>query len=156
MEIAYVAGLFDGEGMVRIAKERRTNSTSYQVHIMIGMTHEPIIRMLHLQFGGSFYVNDHSKRNPNARPQYCWQACSQNACTFLRLIHPFLVVKKDEAKLALDLQESIDTHKFKLGNRYHKHADHEEIFAYRELLYQTSMQLKRPHMQSPDQAIRTP
>ena len=148
MEIAYAAGLFDGEGMVRIARFAKPNSAHirYQVIVMIGMTHEGIIRQLPENFTGSVHCNDHSKRNKKHRPQWCWYVSSQKAATFLRKIRPFLVVKAEEADIALALQQNIDEHKFRLGNRYNLHERHAEILAWREDQYRLLMKLKRPHL----------
>lgn len=135
MEIAYVAGLFDGEGYVRAQKITRPLPSEYiawQVYIGIGMTHAQVIEKLQRQFGGSLTINDHSKRNINHRPQFFWKTSSQKACAMLRQILPFLIVKREEVELALELQASIDAHKFKLGNQFWKHKDHTAIFAYRE------------------------
>lgn len=149
MELAYAAGLFDGEGYVRIARYAKPNSTHvrWQVIAGLGMTYKPIIVSLHKQFNGSLYVNDHSKRNPNHRPQFMWETKSQDACIFLRQVLPFLVVKLDEAILCLDLQANIETYKFKLGNRFWKHTDHASIVAYRQSLADRVSELKHRRWQ---------
>ena len=144
MEIAYVAGLFDGEGVARIDRWVKPNSAHirYQVRVAIGMTHKPVIQLLSKQFGGKTYVNDHSKRNPNHRAQFCWGAASLEACKFLNAVLPFLIVKRDEAILCLELQADIEAYKFKLGNRYWRHADHADIIARRHSLYDRVSALK--------------
>lgn len=148
MDIAYAAGLFDGEGMVRIARYKIPNSinTRYQVITMIGMTHEPVIRALCKAFGGSVHCNDHSKRNAKHRPQWCWYLSSRMALAFLQSIRPHLIVKAGEADIAIALQSNIDEFKFKLGNRFNLHERRDEIFAWREARYRELMVLKRPHL----------
>lgn len=148
MDIAYAAGLFDGEGMVRIARYKIPNSinTRYQVITMIGMTHEPVIRALCETFGGSVHCNDHSKRNAKHRPQWCWYLSSRKASEFLAAIRPFLIVKAAEVDIATALQFNIDEYKFRLGNRFTLHERRDEIFAWRESAYHRLMELKRPHL----------
>ncbi len=147
LSIEYVAGLFDGEGMVRAQKAKRSEiHTTYQVITMVGMTHRPIIEMLCSQFGGRITINDHSKRKATRRPQHCWNLSSQQACSFLRTIRPFCVVKAEEIDLALKLQASIDEHRYKLGNQYWMHPMRNQIFAEREQLFQELKRLKRPHI----------
>ena len=144
MELAYAAGLFDGEGYARISRWEKPKSAhvAWQVRIGIGMTYKPIIEELHKQFNGSFYVNDHSKRNSNHRPQYFWTARSKEACAFLSAVLPFLVVKREEVILCLELQANIETYKFKLGNRFWKHPDHAQIIAHRQRLADQVSELK--------------
>lgn len=118
MNIAYVAGLFDGEGYIRIATRRKNaNHLRMQLYAGIGMTYRPVIEELQRSFGGSRSCNDHSKRNPKHRPQHVWNVCSVQAAQFLRKIYPFLSVKREEVKLALEFQDSIDQWRGKLGNR---------------------------------------
>ena len=69
--------------------------------------------------------------SPTHRPLYTWNVSSQLMCTFLRKVMPYLIVKKDEAELALELQDSIDRYKFKLGNRYWLHPERDAILARR-------------------------
>lgn len=149
MEIAYAAGLFDGEGYVRIARWAKPRSTHvrWQVIAGLGMTYLPIMKAWHKQFGGTLYINDHSKRNPNHRAQYMWKTSSQEACTFLRQVLPFLVVKREESVLCLELQANIEAHKFKLGNRFWKHADHAGILALRQSLADQVRDLKHRRWQ---------
>src|SRR3990167_3665249 len=149
MELAYAAGLFDGEGYVRIARYAKPNSTHvrWQVVAGIGMPYKPIIVAWGKQFKGSLYVNDHSKRNANHRPQFMWDSKSKDACAFLRQVLPFLVVKREEAILCLDLQANIETYKFKLGNRFWKHPNHAGIVAYRQSLADQVKALKHRRWQ---------
>lgn len=129
----YAAGLFDGEGYVRVAKWAKPGSINirYQVFAGIGMTYLPVIRKLQETYGGSVSANRHSRKNPIHRDQYVWNTSSQIGSAFLRCVLPYLIVKREETELALLLQSSIDEWKFKLGNRYWLHEQREEVFAYR-------------------------
>lgn len=140
----YAAGLFDGEGYVRIAKWAKPNSVHvrYQVFAGIGMAHLPVIQALRETYGGSLNVNRHSARNPIHRDQFVWNAASQKACAFLRDVLPHLIVKRDEAELALEVQASIDQWKHKLGCHHALHAQRDEVFAYRDALAVKIAELK--------------
>lgn len=138
MDIRYAAGLFDGEGMVRIGRWAKPDSTHvrYQIRVTIGMSHRPVIESLHKQFGGSLHNNRHDLRNPKNRIQFNWIASSQAAVKFLRKVLPHLVVKREEAEIAIALQEHIDANRPTLKTR-------EALFAYRENLYQRITALKK-------------
>jgi hypothetical protein len=132
MDIRYAAGLFDGEGYVRIATWRKPNSvhTRYQVYGGINMCHRPVIEALQQKFGGNM-PNPGARQKPHHRPLYTWNFSSQVAARFLRRVLPYLIVKREEAELALELQANIDEYRFKLGNQYWLHSDREAIFARR-------------------------
>jgi hypothetical protein len=145
MEIAYAAGLFDGEGYVRVAKWEKPNSrhVRYQVIGGIGMTYLPVIQALRDQFGGSVNQNRHDLRNPNARIQFTWHIASQTAATFFRLIQPHLIVKREEVDLALQLQDDIDKYRHKLGHHHKEHPDRDAIFANRAAIAGQIFALKK-------------
>jgi hypothetical protein len=140
MDIRYVAGLFDGEGMVSIIKWVKPESTHtrYQVRISIGMTHWPVIEALKARFygRGSLHQNRHDLRNPAHRIQFTWIAVSQDAAMCLREMLPYLIVKRDEAELALELQEHIDANRPTLATR-------DDIIAHRDDLFQRITALKK-------------
>ena len=83
----YAAGLFDGEGCVRIAKWKKPNSTHERYSIFIGMNmvHRPIIEAFKETYGGSLHQPKHP-RHPKWRPVFLWALGSQEAATFLRRI----------------------------------------------------------------------
>lgn len=133
MNDAYAAGLFDGEGYVRVSKWQKKDSPHirYQVIAGIGMTYRPIIEKLHRAYGGSINQNRHDLRSPNHRVQYTWHIASQIASEFFEKVAPYLIVKKEEVLLAQKLQANINKYRFKLGCHYAFHPERDEIFAYR-------------------------
>ena len=145
MDIRYAAGLFDGEGYVRVARWEKPNSrhVRYQVVGGIGMTYLPVIEALRDQFGGSVNQNRHDLRNPKARIQFTWHIASQTAASFFRRVVPHLMVKRDEVQLALELQDSIDKYRHKLGHHYSEHPERDKIFAYRANLASRIFALKK-------------
>lgn len=140
----YAAGLFDGEGYVRVAKWAKPNSihVRYQLFVGIGMSHLPVIQAVQHTYGGGLSVNRHSARNPVHRDQFVWTVASQKAAAFLRGVLPHLLVKRDETELALRLQASIDEWKHKLGHHHALHERRDEVFAERETLARRIAELK--------------
>lgn len=141
----YMAGLFDGEGCVMVRVWRKPNSPHirYQPAISLGMTYRPVIEQIHRQYGGSIHLNDHSKRNKKHRAQFNWVASSQVAARVLRAMLPYLIVKKDEAELVLQLQGSLDTWRNKLWNFNGVHQRRDEIMAERQNIADRVAALKR-------------
>jgi hypothetical protein len=115
LEDSYAAGLFDGEGFVRVAIWNKPNSPHVRYQVIAGLanTYRPVMEQIADQYGGSVYDVRHDLRNPKNRVVFNWQVGSQKAASFFRLVLPFLIIKKEQVELALKLQESIDSHKFR-------------------------------------------
>lgn len=144
MDIRYAAGLFDGEGYIRVSIWKKPNSihTRYQIFGGINMCHRPVIEALHEKFGGN--MPDPGRRiSSRHRPLWTWNISSQIAADFLRKVLPYLIVKREEAELALELQANIDEFRYKLGNQHWLHSDREAIFARRAEIAEQMKALKR-------------
>ena len=137
MDDRYAAGLFDGEGYVRISRWNKPNSRHirYQAVAGIGMTYRPIIEALQAEYGGSLNENRHDLRSAKNRIQFTWLVASRKAYAFLLRVRPYLVVKKDEAEVVLAFQEHIDMHPYKSAGPKLLREDHAEIMAEREALF---------------------
>jgi len=120
-QLAYFAGLFDGEGCVRINKSDRTkyrpNSTPlYNLHLSIANQNLEVLELLKEMFGGSIHFNKHSAC-------YSWVITTQKAASFLRAINPYVIVKRSQVRLALEWVSIIDARSSK--KRWLKKSDAE-------------------------------
>jgi hypothetical protein len=101
-ERAWLAGIVDGEGCITA-----TNTTSIlgaQPRFAVGMSHELTIRRLHRLFGvGSVIVCKPRKVSPKIH--YRWQSSAQEAAGAIRLVLKYLVTKRREALLLLQLAD---------------------------------------------------
>lgn len=89
-EIAYIAGLFDGEGCVTRANGRPI--------VQIGMTSEPVIAWL-AEIGGTVRIE---QPPGNRKPLHRWRILAANEVEeFLRAIYPYLRVKQQDAEDAI-------------------------------------------------------
>ena len=115
MELSYVAGLFDGEGCIRVDEihipvgpNRPKPYNRQQLKVMLGMNHFPTIRALYDQFGGMITrdtsANNKSKKNAI---RYSWVSWSGKAAHFLEQILPFMIAKREQAKIAVLFQQHI-------------------------------------------------
>ncbi|HEY1197289.1 MAG TPA: hypothetical protein VGG32_00995 [Thermoplasmata archaeon] len=95
-EIAYLAGLFDGEGclMIRVGRGRY-----YDVIGDITSVDEAPIRWLE-QVTGVGHVQHNIPRNGN-RPWYNWRVSTRQLEPLLRAMLPYLIIKRERAELAL-------------------------------------------------------
>lgn len=107
---SYLAGLFDGEGCIHIAKvDYHGKGTShsefgYRVDIHITMTYEPVVKWLVANFGGVYYANHwNPEHNKNWKPAYRWVPKGKaNKLALITGILPYLIVKREIAKVALE------------------------------------------------------
>lgn len=115
MEIAYVAGLFDGEGCIRVDEfsieagpKRPKPYRRQQLKVFLSMCHFPTIRALYDQFGGAISRDDSANRkNRNHAISYTWGQSSGGAASFLVQVEPFLIAKKEQAQAGILFQQHI-------------------------------------------------
>ena len=111
----YLAGLFDGEGCIHIAKvlHNVTKRPSYGVRAIICLTQQEPIRIIAEQFGVSYCRLSRNKANPKWRDAYQVQITGEAARKFLLSVMPFLLIKREEAVLAVMLQDHINKYRAK-------------------------------------------
>ena len=95
----YFAGLFDGEGTLRISY----NGRQYQLLASLGMTDRRPIEALKERFGG--WIEERSNAGTAWRPVYIWRASSKGAAALLDAVEDALIVKREQARLARSFQE---------------------------------------------------
>ena len=97
VELAYLAGFFDGEGTVFVTKGGTKGNFVLQTSAC-NISPLPLIS-LQEAFGGSIMSMNRGKAN--WRPYYQWQTNSVKAEVALTALLPYLRVKAEQAKLAL-------------------------------------------------------
>jgi hypothetical protein len=98
-EAAYIAGFFDGEGTVSIYKR----GSSYATKIAITNTHLPVIQYIATVVGGGSYKLKKA-RSSRHKQGYTWIVNADFARTLLEQLLPYLIVKQEQAKLAIEFQ----------------------------------------------------
>ena len=144
--IAYLAGIVDGEGYVGIKKtNNRSDCRNPQYHerIQVRMVDECVIKLFKDTFGGNYYKEtNHSKYSK--KPLYCYQASDKLAASIIKILIPFLVLKKRQAGLILNLRESKNDPSARLRGSPAKRLMRPEIVQFRELLYQRIKAIHHP------------
>jgi hypothetical protein len=99
-DLAYAAGIIDGEGCIYASKPSKHNS--YRLNVAVSMTSERVVRLMAELFGGPVYDGNKIKRELVGRKQiWTWRVTNESAVAVLRLIGPYLVEKGDQAWLGL-------------------------------------------------------
>jgi len=99
-ELAYLAGLFDGEGSVGIYEfKKQSKFSNWQFKVEIANTDWRIMQWLESNVGGK--VHKKSTGKANWRQGYSWHVQGENAKTFCELIRPYTIIKSDQIDACL-------------------------------------------------------
>lgn len=100
---AYAAGLIDGEGCIRIQKQK--NKLAYIPVVQVSMSDKArgILVGMQKEFGGNLYSQDFHQEKWSK--QTTWRVNGAEAVAFLRKVLPNLMLKPRQAELALSLDK---------------------------------------------------
>ena len=111
-QLAYMAGLFDGEWSVdfkkRLQKKKnRPRAYWYQcITCEMSMTDEPVIRWFHKNLKFGFVQILIKSKQPGGKPhhknQWRWRCTHRNALKFAKLIIPYVRVKREKLQKIID------------------------------------------------------
>ena len=107
-DIAYLAGLFDGEGCVYMSYRKKGKSPKKYLTITMemAMTEESIIRWVHEILGvGTIKVLDKANLaggKPHWKKQWRWRCTHRDAYYVARLLWPFAHVKLEKIQKIID------------------------------------------------------
>lgn len=91
MNVAYVAGLVDGEGCIGFTKSR----SNLIPRVMITNTNKDLMDLLKENFGG--HILSVKKVNDTWKRAYHWCICNKKAIDFLEKIEKHLILKINQA-----------------------------------------------------------
>ena len=101
--IAYAAGLLDGEGYIGVrpyTSGRSYNGGNFTPAVTIANTNFEVMEWLVKNFGG--HVNGWSNKKTGQRRVYHWVIGSlADITTFLTLVKPFVIIKREQLELML-------------------------------------------------------
>ncbi|MBA7584102.1 hypothetical protein ES708_26055 [subsurface metagenome] len=141
-DIAYLAGLVDGEGSIVVHRTRpqknrqRGNGKFYSdktprfvVDIAVSMTDKNTIYWIKSLFGGCVYKRA-DNRQERYRDLYCWQIRANKAIAVMKLLLPYLRTKKYQAILCTTFQEKLILKRNKIWGKQitEKQLDKRESF----------------------------
>lgn len=102
---AYLAGLIDGEGTVKItSKLRHYGYRYYQPRICVTNTKMALLDYCKDNFGGFIYIS--AKGTSKRNVAYRWSLSGDRAVTVLKALLPYLVIKKNQADIVIKFRES--------------------------------------------------
>jgi hypothetical protein len=104
-DVAYLAGLIDGEGHITVARafDRKSVNVSHSIRVVVTNTNKPIIDWLSEMSHTAPVVKKGAKAN--WKDAWNWQVTGRNAETLLRAVLPWLRIKRQQAELCLELRD---------------------------------------------------
>jgi len=104
-DLAYTAGIVDGEGCIRIYKSSRKGHKYLDYVLRVDVTNTEIwlCQWLRFAFGGT--VHKHGSL-PHCKLCWSWVIQAKAAGEFLQLILPYLNIKRPQAELGIKFQNS--------------------------------------------------
>jgi hypothetical protein len=104
---AWGAGVIDGEGCINCSWSKGRDRTARKVHGAVTVRQAekgmPLLRTLLLFFGGGIALSKRGIENESS--EYVWALYGSNAIPFLRRIGPYLVLKDEQSRLVIELEE---------------------------------------------------
>lgn len=101
LQLAYLAGILDGEGYFGIRKHKGDGKVNprYQEEVKVSMVEVAPIRMLRDLFGGNV-----SKQKGTNRPLHRYEASDKVAGVLCATLLPYLIVKRRNARIILSMR----------------------------------------------------
>ena len=123
-DLAYYAGLFDGEGCVTLHPTQISSSKQRQTYFLsvhLTSVNKEVILELQTSFGG-YSITYEGGGNRNTA--YRWVVVRNTAFLFLNSVLPYLRLKKHRVELALIFH----THKKRGGHKTQEYIDFEKDY----------------------------
>lgn len=108
-DLAWAAGIIDGEGCIGIVKDDRKAlnqkngwnlSPMYKLRISVGMSHKETVEKLHALFRDGRVNGQKCYKHPGHKQVYYWVVNADQAWRVIRAVKPYLITKKEQAKVA--------------------------------------------------------
>lgn len=96
IELAWIAGFFDGEGHTNVRINKLNGRLFKTVHVSVGQQCEEVIKYLKECYGGNIYMYAKERKASLNKDFYQWSIVGTRAVKFLHDIYPYLRVKKEQ------------------------------------------------------------
>ena len=102
-ELAYAAGLFDGEGSISLVRQK--NNRWHSPQVAVASNDYEVLSWFQKRFGGSIVTKQ--PRMSTHSVSYDWRLTDRRALAFLKLIRPYLVIERKIRRIDLLLNDYV-------------------------------------------------
>ena len=109
-DLAYAAGIIDGEGTIVIEKSHDRKSSQhirYRMHTTVLIREKALCDWFQLRFGGKVYLHKNADPIKGHSQTWLWRVGSFEAVKFLEQVKPYLKLKQLQADNAMNFQLNI-------------------------------------------------
>jgi len=107
-QMAYLAGIIDGEGSIYIgnfSSNPKTGSKYYQTNIEVTNSDKSLMDWISEVFGGRITTYAASQMPKNARRTYYrWIATGERVTHLVEILLPYLIAKKNQAEIMIKMR----------------------------------------------------
>lgn len=103
--LAYLAGVIDSDGYITVHRSARNGRAYYAARVGVAGTRRQPHDLAASLWGGT--VSLYVPQNPGHRGQYQWSRTGDVAADIILQIQPYLRVKHEQARIALEVQEHV-------------------------------------------------
>lgn len=138
-DLAYTAGIIDGEGSISLVYARqKPYRSSLNVIVQVANTNEWLVQWLRMAYGGWITKANRSQVQDKIwKPAYQWRITGIKAKEFLELIYPYLRLKRPQAEIAISLAKM-------RGKSHHRLTESEKVIAEAQRILISKMNKKGP------------
>lgn len=105
--LAYSAGIVDGEGCILVEDYKYKNGDrAFILVLKVVNTDKRVIDYLYNSLGG--HICNERKATKNRRRTFRWYMKGKEAANMIKLLLPFMIIKKEQALIALDFRKTFD------------------------------------------------
>jgi hypothetical protein len=144
--LAYMAGIVDGEGSISMGSYSKSaiGTPQFTTYLSICSTDKPLTDWLSNTFGIKpiLYTPKQLAKN-SRRPVWRWQVSGDRLLHICELILPYLIIKKRQAEIMIEMRKTFTTREYAIGQRGPKVPD--EIM---ELRHKLVKELRSLHIRT--------
>jgi hypothetical protein len=108
--LSYAAGIIDGEGSIKIwvSKIDPKRRGQFNLRVNLTSTDKCLVDWFLEKFGGNSYTMDSPSRIKfsNRKIGYVWECSRPKILEFLEGIYPYLIIKKQHCKIAIEFRKT--------------------------------------------------
>ncbi len=105
-QLAYLAGIIDGEGSVYIQRSMDKGTWTYWPRFQVTNTNRKLMEWIHETFGGLIYDKPRKQHNPTWKMQIEWYTKISSMDILIPLILPYLINKKPHVEIMMEFRKT--------------------------------------------------
>ncbi len=120
IELAYFAGIIDGEGCMYIGNfdcNKKTGIPYFQTHIQVCNTDKNLIDWIQNTFGGKVSIKSRERTDRPRKLAYLWNSSGERVTHLCEVLLPYLIVKKKECEIMLKMRATYSKNHCEIGTQ---------------------------------------